>query len=496
MKRRINRVGNLIVALLMIVMLVFSVGTVSFGQPPHAKKGGPMVMPKAVVVLGKVETITPVVAKKYTGIFEPIEKVMSIARVSGKITKIAFREGQIVQKGDLLFEIEDSDWKANVEAAQANVDSAQASIQQFEAKIKEIDATIRYREKSFQRNKELYSQNSAVSLDDMESTESSLETAQAQRLGAEASLKEARAALRTSQATLALKQLDLDRTKIYSEITGKTGRLAYTLGNYVNAQSTPLITVAQLDPIYVRFNVSEKDFTEYFEKVSQNKDKDFIQVILSNGQVYERRGKFAFYDNEIDTGTDTITVWGIMENPSGILNPGGVAKVTVETKAETSLPAVPISAIVHDSRGQFVYVVDAEQKAHQRRVVLGPESDNYQCIAGGLKAGETIIVDGTHKVMEGMEVENEPPDDSAPAPTQSKNPVPTAAPTAPVAPATPPAPAPPVALPDQPATSPAEATPAAPAAPTSQAKPATSGLVPLPQTNTPGPAATEQPAGK
>ncbi|MDD3587516.1 MAG: efflux RND transporter periplasmic adaptor subunit, partial [Thermoguttaceae bacterium] len=439
---------------------------------------------------------------------------------SGKITKIAFREGQTVQKGDLLFEIEDADWKANVEAAQANVESAHATIQQFEAKIKEIDALIRYREKSFKRNQELYRQSSAVSLDDMESTESILETAQAQRLGAEASLKEARAALRTAQATLALKQLDLDRTKIYSEITGKAGRLAYTLGNYVNAQSTPLITVAQLDPIYIRFNVSEKDFTEYFEKVSKNKDKDFIQVILSNGHVYERRGKFAFYDNAIDTGTDTITVWGIMENPTGILNPGGVAKVTVQTKTEALLPAVPTSAIVHDSRGQFVYVVDAEQKAHQRRIVLGPESEGLQCIAGGLKAGETIIVDGTHKVKEGMPVKNDPPEESGQTPPkESNNPVPSAASTAPAAPVALTAPATPAApaavplpaptqsvstqpVPAQPgmtapgATGPGATRPGMTAPEAAEHGATAPGLVPLPQNNAPAPAAAKQPAGK
>lgn len=413
----IDRVGKLLASRLLAVMLVFFSVADVFAHPGMA--GGKP--PKTIVVLGKAEMVIPTISKKYTGIFEPIEKVMSIARVSGKITKIAFQEGQIVQKGDLLFEIEDSDWKANVEAAQASVESAQASIQQYEAKIKEIDAMVRYREKSFKRNKELYSQNSAVSLDDMESTESSLETAQAQRLGAEASLKEARAALRTAQANLALKQLDLDRTKIYSEITGKTGRLAYTLGNYVTASSLPLITVAQLDPIYVRFHVSEKDFTDYFEEVSHNKDKDFVKVILSNGKVYDKRGRFAFYDNAVDTGTDTITVWGILDNPSGILNPGGVAKVTIETKASAPLPAVPISAIVHDSRGQFVFVVDSEGKAHQRRVVLGPESDNLQCIESGIKAGETVIIDGTHKVMEGMEVQNEPPHKAADSASQSKN---------------------------------------------------------------------------
>ena len=425
MKTPFHRVGRLnVVFRSVMILLLFLVGTMVLaqhgghggaGKPGGPSKSagpggpaGPMGMPtKTIVVLGKVEMVTPIIGRKYTGVFEPIEKVMSIARVTGKVTKIAFQEGQMVKKGDLLFEIEDADWLANVEAAQASVDSAQAAIQQFEAKIKEIDATIRYRQKSFQRNKDLYAQNSAVSLDDMESTESSLETAQAQRLGAEASLKEAKAALRTAQANLALKQLDLDRTKIYSEITGKTGRLAYTLGNYVTPSSTPLIVVAQMDPIYIRFAVSEKDFTEYFERVSKEKEKDFIQVTLSNGKVYDKRAKFSFYDNSIDTATDQIIVWGIIDNPTGILNPGGIAKVTVQTKGTEPLPAVPISAIVHDARGQFVYVVDAEGIARQRRIIIGPEFDNYQCVTGGLKEGETIVIDGTHKIMDGLAVEND-----------------------------------------------------------------------------------------
>lgn len=374
-----------------------------YGQPGP----GPGAKQKIVVVLGTVTESIPILEKKYTGSFESIEKVNAVARVSGKIMKIQFKEGDSVKKGDLLFELEREEWQANVEAAQASVESAEASILQYEAKIKEIDALITYRQNTYNRNKDLYNQGSAVSKDDLENTFSSLEASKAQRLAADASLKEAHAALRLARANLALKQLDLDRTKICAEISGKTGRLTYTLGNYVTPNSEPLVTVSQIDPIYVKFTINEKDFNDILSNMDQLRGADAIRIKLSNGTIYEHKARFTFYDNKIDTATDSITIWATIPNPKNILCPGGIAKVIMELKGSKTMAAVPITAIMHDNKGEYVYVVNEKGMAVLRRVVIGPESETMQNIMSGVKVGETIVIDGTHKVLVGMEVVDE-----------------------------------------------------------------------------------------
>lgn len=380
-------------------------------KPSGGPKGGPgsaMMQMKTVVVLGKVESTLPVLTKKCRAVIDPIEKVRSIARVAGKITKIAFKEGDIVQKGDLLFEIEPDDYINNVEAAQATVESAAASIKEFEAKIRQIDAQIVYKTAVYRRYDDLYhNRDGAASLDDFENAASALEAAKAEKAGAEASLKVAHANLKSAQAALALKQLDLDRTKIRSEITGKTGRLTYTLGNYVTAASEPLITVAQLDPIYVKFFLSESEFNTLGAEM-QNARSTSIRIMMANGTFFDHTGKITFFDNEVDTSTDNIVIWAKVDNPKGILTPGAIAKVYLDMKGKKELPSIPVSAVMRDNKGEYVWFVNTDNKVTKRRIVLGPETGgNIQCIISGLNVGETIVFDGGHKVLEGISVTDE-----------------------------------------------------------------------------------------
>ncbi len=292
---------------------------------------------RSTVVAGVAGEATPITKKKYVGNVEAIEEVDSVARVSGVLTVApGFEEGKHVSKGQLLFTIDPVPY-------QAKVDAAKATIQQLKAQID-------YAEKNFNRVDDLLKRN-AASKNDMESAESSLLSLQAQLLGAE--------------AQLVLAEEDLGYTQIKSEIDGRAGRRAYSTGNYVSRQSSPLVKVVQTDPIYVRFTMSERDYLSMFENFDDLKNNSKLSLTLPNDETYPLEGEISFVDNTVKSTTDTIKVWATFKNPNETLNPGGVVTVNLAKYADTKTATVEPSAVMFDGKTNFVYVlvdsIDDEQ---------------------------------------------------------------------------------------------------------------------------------------
>ena len=337
-------------------------------SPAKAKK-------LSTVLAEKSKEMEQVVNKKYIARIEAIQKVDLQARVSGNILGIRFKEGEIVKKGDLLFEIEDVQYKAGV--------------QEIEAKISQIDAKLDYAHRNAARQQKLLATN-AVSVDTVENSKSEVSSLTAQKMAAEAELIKARD--------------NLAHTKIYAPITGRIGRVTYTTGNYVTPTSAPLATIVQVDPIYVRFPISEIDYISYFGNPEALRKQASISLKLANSNIYEGKGTFAMMDNQISSA-DTINIWMSFENKDNLLNTGGVATVLMQKKDETKYPSVLLSAVMNDTNGAYLYVLDDKNTVQRRDVKLGEISGNRQIIASGLKAGENVIIDGTHKAQPGSVVE-------------------------------------------------------------------------------------------
>lgn len=345
------------------------VGSVAFGQP-----GADSAI--QTVAVEETTEIQPVIRKKYIGYFEAIEKVTSVPRISGNLESVKFNEGDMIEKGQLLFEIEDVRYKAAVDEAKAQV--------------KEIESRIRYAESNYNRNKTLY-EKKAGSQDDAENSLSILDGY--------------RAALDSAQAKLVLAEDDLSHTKIYSMIKGRAGRLTYTPGNYITPNSGALITIVQYDPIYISFSMSEHDFETLYGNVAQLKATASLTVRLANGDYYDKDGEIVFIDNKVNQKTDSIKIWAKFDNPDEKLNPGGIATVYLDKKMPEMKTAVRVSAIMFDGNAHFVYVMDrSNNKIERRDVVLSTINGDFQAIESGLKVGETVVVDGTHKVQPGATV--------------------------------------------------------------------------------------------
>lgn len=385
-----------------------------FAQHPHGAKGGgkneakggeggiPEMKPMAVLV-AQVGTTVPVISRDIPGTTEAIESVRVIARISGQLENVAFQEGDIVKKGDLLFNIEETEYAANLRAAKAQVVSGESRIKQYEAKILEITAKVRYAETNYSRCRQLFERGGAGSQNDVDNALSTLDSEKAQLEAAKASLTDALGQLELAKAKVDLAEFDMSHTKIYSPIQGRAGRLSFTQGNFITPNDGALVTVAQLDPIYIRFSLSETDFVSLFESADTLRETTELKVLLADNSVYSGKGKIKFIDNRI-TKLDTLQVWAEFENPDGILNPGGIAKVILTKPGKDELPSIAASGILHDKSGEFVYVVGENNMLEKRTIELGPANGNTQCVVKGLSVGEVVLIGGTNKVIPGMPI--------------------------------------------------------------------------------------------
>jgi membrane fusion protein (multidrug efflux system) len=209
-----------------------------------------------------------------------------------------------------------------------------------------------------------------------------------------------------AQAALTQAEINLGYTEIRSPIDGRIGLSIFTQGNLVQPSSGKLATIVSQDPIYLIFQVSQRDVLEYRRKAAESEKsaRVTIHVKLPNGSEYPHSGATNFLDVQVEPTTDTVAVRAQVPNPEGILIAGGVVGVTVERGAPRSALLVPQSAVLLDQAGSYVLLVDAAQKVEQRRITTEGEQGRGVIVTDGLKEGELVIVQGIQKVRPGQVV--------------------------------------------------------------------------------------------
>lgn len=334
--------------------------------------------PKSVVGVEKVTETEDMESRRYTGLVMSQSVVNLTPRVSGEILEIGFGDGDLVKKGQVLYRLDSVQYEATVK----NV----------EAEIAEIKAKLIYAEDNYNRNKLLY-EKKATSLDTMESAKSTLEAE--------------KAALLAMEAQLITAKDNLKHTVITSPQDGVAGVTHFTAGNYLTPSSGTLLTIIQIRPIRVRFSVSTSDFLSMFGSPDELKQNGAVRVKLSDGREYGEIGEIELMNNEANSNTDAIQIYARFANADVKLIAGSTVSVTLYKKKGRTTAAVSPAAVMHDTEGSYVYVVDQANKVEKRYVVLGNATSTRQLIDSGLKKGETVIVKGSHKTMSGMEIEVE-----------------------------------------------------------------------------------------
>ena len=318
-------------------------------------------------------------AFEFVGRIKAVEKVDVRARVEGFLQKVAFREGQDVKAGDLLYQIEKVQFQAQVDQAKANLASAEAEATNAQAQYN----------RQFELARHQFSPQSTVDQN-------------------KAALDTSRAKILQMQAALTQADVNLGYTDIRSPIDGRIGRTAYTLGNLVNASSGVLATIVSQDPIYVLFPVSVRDL-EIIREARRNEEgglaKIEIRIRLSNGKDYPQRGVWNLTDPQVDQQTDTLIMRATIPNPERQLIDGQFVTAVIRERREEPRLVVPQAALQVDQSGNYVLVVDDQHKVEQRRIQTGPNQDTDVVVTSGLREGEKVIVDGIQKVRPGQTVQ-------------------------------------------------------------------------------------------
>ncbi len=312
--------------------------------------------------------------KSYVGVLKASERVSVTAQVAGKIWKQNFREGGRVEKGQTLFEIEDTVFKANLATAKAN--------------LKRLEAQLALAEKEVVRYKKAL-EKKGVSENDYDRAVNSRDVTLAD--------------IETAKARIALAENDMVYTKVLSPISGTVGETKIRVGNNVSPQTGELVSIVQSDPIDIQFALSESDFYRSFDGRTLRGNVR-LEVRRADGEAVDRKISVDFVDNQVDRATDTIMVQLVADNADGMLVPGGYAKVLLTEKFEPAKIAVKVSAVMFEGEKRFVYVVGDDDVAERREIKTGVQIGDLQLVESGLSADERVVVTGIHKVIAGQAV--------------------------------------------------------------------------------------------
>jgi membrane fusion protein (multidrug efflux system) len=349
------------------------------GEAPPPPAAAPP--PSVIAVPSRVEAIED--QADFIGRVAAMDKVDLRARVPGFLKRRAFTEGQDVEGGDLLFEIEPDQYMAIVQQREADLTKAKADQLNTAAQLKRGQELIR--DKNIAQSK----------VDELQAADSI----------AKASIEQAKAALDSAK-------LDLGYTRVMAPVPGRIGLAKYTIGNLVGPESGPLATLISHDPIYVQFPLTQRELLEAKRDV-QAKGGDpknvVIRVRLPDGTLYDHTGKLNFVDVTTDAGTDTVTLRAELPNPNRFLVDGQYVGVVVQAREPASAIVIPQAALQVDQQGTFILVIDAESKAQIRRVQTGTAKGPMVSVKSGLKEGELVISEGIQKVRPGQPVIATPP---------------------------------------------------------------------------------------
>ncbi len=376
------------------VALIFAFGLVSVRAEAQLAPGGP---PAVGVVRAERQQITQ--SDEFIGRIQAVSRVALVARVTGFLEKRLFVEGAEVHKGDLLYQLEQPPFRAQVDASRATVD--------------QLEAQHRNAEQTLERAQQLLR------------TQAGPQTNVDSALAAERALA---AQIAGAQAQLQTAEINLGYTEIRAPIDGTISSTAVTEGNVVSPTTGTLATLVSQDPMYVIFPISLRAGLDLRNRYGNagGFSAVVIKLRLPDGQIYGQDGMADYVSPTVAENTDTLTVRGVIANPvfpgmtagqpgSRELTDGEFVTVLVEGVQPIMVLAVPRAAVLSDQQGDYVYVVDAENKAQIRRIQLGQSTPSTAVVTNGLAEGELVISEGLQRVRPGQAVSAGP---ATPPPVQ------------------------------------------------------------------------------
>jgi multidrug efflux system membrane fusion protein len=324
------------------------------------------------------------------------------SEVTGQLTGVHFQEGDFVKKGDLLFTIDPRPFEAAVQQAQANFVRDQALLNQAEAQLTRDAAQAEYQQLQAERQSQLATRG-IVSKDMAEQARAGADATAATVTADKAAVESAKAQLTAQQAAVDNAKVQLGYTTIRSPIDGRTGNLTAKAGNLVTANSTELMTIAQVQPVYVTFSVP----AVHLPTIKRQMGAQPLGVVATpqDADAQPASGRLTFVDNTVDPSTDTIKLKATFDNPDRRLWPGQFARVSLRIATLPHAVVVPTQAVQTGQDGQYVFVVKNDATVEQRPIVAGQRVDQDVVIDKGLQAGETVVTEGQLRLEPGSRIQ-------------------------------------------------------------------------------------------
>ncbi|MFL5596950.1 MAG: efflux RND transporter periplasmic adaptor subunit [Gemmatimonadaceae bacterium] len=349
--------------------------TISFAAAVGCSKKDPPRQPKVPVSVTTVRrAIVPYVVRA-NGVAEPMQTVAVQAQVNGILQRVNFSEGQAVQAGQILFQIDPRPYLAVLNQARAQLARDEATAANARRDATRYAALIK---------------------------EGYVTSSQADQ--AEAAAVSAAASVAADRATVQKAALDVANCTIRAPISGRTGSLLVRMGNLVKANSDPpLVVINQIQPILVRFSVPQSQFPD-IQRYYRSGNALQVRATPSEGTGIPLDGSLAFVDNNVDSTTGTVLLKARFSNPEATIWPGQYMSVALQLYVDPNALTLPAPAVMTGQQGTYVYTVDTTLTAKQTVVQVSRTVDTVAVIASGLREGERVVVDGQSRLIPGSKV--------------------------------------------------------------------------------------------
>lgn len=349
------------------------------------------------------------------------------AQVAGYLLKQDYTEGSLVQKGQLLFEIDPRPFQASVDQAKGQLAQANGQLSQAKAQLTQAEAQVTVAQAN-QRRTQLdvdryipLAQQQAITQQDLDNAtqnnlgaKAQVQVAQAQVETTRAQIQAATATVEEAQAAVATAELNLGFTRLTSPIDGIAGIAQQQVGALVNPSSGPITTVSTVDPIKAYITASEQEYLDFHRRyttqatVEAERKQMRLELMLADGTIYPQPGTFYFADRQVNPGTGSIRVAGLFANPGNTLRPGEYARIRVSLRSKDHALLVPQRAVTELQGVYQIAVVGNDNKIVIRNVTPAERVGNQWIIDKGLNPGERVVAEGIQKVRPGMSVVPKP----------------------------------------------------------------------------------------
>jgi membrane fusion protein, multidrug efflux system len=368
------------------------------GKSNRAKGG----VPPTPVTVAQAQARDIPIQIRQIGSVEPVAVIAVKAQISGELNQVFFKEGQEIKKGDQLFEIDPRPYQQALDQAQAALEKDIALVAQAEANLARDKAQAANAKQQAKRYDQLATEG-VISKDQNDTYQTTSQVSDEAVRADQAAINSAQASVVSDRSAIETAKLNLSYCYIRSPIDGRAGSLLLQAGNLVKANdTTALVNINQLQPVYVTFSAPEQLLPE-IRRYNAEHTLTVRGTGVANGAV-TATGQLSFIDNTVDSTTGTIKLKATFPNDDHALWPGQFITVVMTLRTLDHATVVPSEAIQSGQKGQFAFVVKPDQTVETRQVTVGQTIDNQIVVESGISPGETVVTDGQLRLFPGARI--------------------------------------------------------------------------------------------